>query len=246
MSSPTQHIIKNMKTKMIVFNRIALLMLALIPFLYVKPFFDHFHAYLTGTILSGIVKQQWHLVLISIIVFGLFIIPLTYRKRARWIDYGLVGAFFVSLFIEMFGIPLTILFASKFLFVPGTVMPENVVRFTFLGVNLGMDHAMTYGFALMIVGVAMIMVGWRSLYHQARLPGFAQKGIYQFSRHPQYLGFILLVLGWFFGWPTILTLFFSPILVYKYIAAARAEELDMIRRYGDTYQAYVRSTPFLI
>jgi protein-S-isoprenylcysteine O-methyltransferase Ste14 len=228
------------------FNRAILVLLVLIPFIYFKPFYYHFHVYSTGTILNGIVTQQWRLVVISILVFGLFIIPLTYRKRAKWIDYGLVGAFFVSLFVEMFGIPLTILFASKFLFVPGTVQPEHIVTFKFLGVNLGMDHAMTYGLILMVIGMALILIGWQSLYRQARQPGFAQKGIYLYSRHPQYLGFILLVLGWFFGWPTILTIFFSPILVYKYVRAARAEEADMIRLHGDAYRDYMEQTPFLV
>ncbi|MBT8352611.1 MAG: hypothetical protein KJO26_15440, partial [Deltaproteobacteria bacterium] len=134
-----------MKNKIIFTNRVLLSLIALIPVIFFQPFYLHFKAYITGTIISGIVSQQWHLVVISIVVFGLFIIPLTYRKRAKWIDYGLVGAFFVSLFIEMFGIPLTILFASKFLFIPGTILPENIIRFTFLNVNLGMDHAMTYG-----------------------------------------------------------------------------------------------------
>ncbi len=79
-----------------------------------------------------------------------------------------------------------------------------------------------------------------------RQPGFASKGIYQYSRHPQYLGFVLLVVGWFFGWPTILTVVFSPILVYKYISAARSEEADMIRLFGDDYVTYRQSTPFLV
>ena len=138
-----------MRARIIRLNRILLILLAAVPFLYIKPFYHHFHVYLTGTAIIGIVKQQWHLVVISIVVFGLFLVPLTYRKRARWVDYGLVGAFFVSLFIEMFGIPLTVLFASKFLFVPGTQMPEHVITFGFMGVNLGMDHAMTYGLGLM-------------------------------------------------------------------------------------------------
>jgi protein-S-isoprenylcysteine O-methyltransferase Ste14 len=227
-------------------NRLVLVALAAVPFLFIQPFFHHFQVYLTGTVINGIVKEAWHLVLISIVVFGLFLVPLTYRKRAKWVDYGLVGAFFISLFIEMFGIPLTILFASKFLFVPGTAMPVNVVTFDFMGVHLGMDHAMTYGLVVMLIGMALIMVGWVSLYTQVRQPGFASKGIYQYSRHPQYLGFVLLVLGWFFGWPTILTVIFSPILVVKYIKAARSEEADMLQLYGDVYADYRRSTPFLI
>ena len=235
-----------MRLAVIRFNRILLVLLAAVPFLYIKPFYHHFHVYLTGTAITGIVKEQWHLVVLSIVVFGLFLIPLTYRKRARWVDYGLVGAFFVSLFIEMFGIPLTVLFASKFLFVPGTTMPEHVVVFTFMGVHLGMDHAMTYGLVVMLIGMALIVAGWVSLYSQVRQPGFASKGIYRYSRHPQYLGFVLLVLGWFFGWPTILTVIFSPILVVKYIKAARSEEADMLRLYGDAYAEYMRATPFLI
>ena len=227
-------------------NRLVLVALAAVPFLFIEPFFHHFQVYLTGTVINGIVKEAWHLVLISIVVFGLFLVPLTYRKRAKWVDYGLVGAFFISLFIEMFGIPLTILFASKFLFVPGTAMPVNVVTFEFMGVHLGMDHTMTYGLVVMLIGMALIVVGWVSLYTQVRQPGFATKGIYQYSRHPQYLGFVLLVLGWFFGWPTILTVIFSPILVVKYIKAARSEEADMLRLHGDAYAAYMRETPFLI
>jgi protein-S-isoprenylcysteine O-methyltransferase Ste14 len=235
-----------MQIRIIRINRLVLVALAAAPFLFLEPFFHHFQVYLTGTVINGIVKEAWHLVLISIVVFGLFLVPLTYRKRAKWIDYGLVGAFFISLFIEMFGIPLTILFASKFLFVPGTAMPVNVVTFDFMGVHLGMDHAMTYGLVVMLIGMALIVVGWVSLYTQVRQPGFASKGIYQYSRHPQYLGFVLLVMGWFFGWPTILTVIFSPILVVKYIKAARSEEADMLQLYGEEYRDYMRETPFLI
>ena len=235
-----------MQTWIIRVNRLLLIALAAVPFLFLESFLHHFQVYLTGTILNGIVTDAWHLVVISIVVFGLFLIPLTYRKRAKWWDYGLVGAFFISLFIEMFGIPLTILFASKFLFVPGTVMPAHVITFDFMGVHLGMDHAMTYGLVVMLIGMTLIMAGWVSLYTQVRQPGFASKGIYRYSRHPQYLGFVLLVSGWFFGWPTILTFIFSPILVYKYIKAARSEEGDMIRLYGDDYGSYRQSTPFLV
>ncbi len=178
-----------MRTWIIGINRLLLAVLAAVPFLFLKPFYLHFHVYLTGTVINGIVTDAWHLVLISIVVFGLFLIPLTYRKRAKWVDYGLV---------------------------------------------------------VMLIGMALIVAGWVSLYTQVRQPGFAGKGIYQYSRHPQYLGFVLLVIGWFFGWPTILTLIFSPILVYKYIKAARSEEADMLRLHGETYAAYRKSTPFLV
>lgn len=229
-------------------TRITLAALALLPIIYWQPFYDHFYAYLTGTIISRIITTQWHVALLSIVFFALFLIPLNYRRRAKWIDYGLAGAFFVSLFIEMYGIPLTILFASKYLFTPGVRLPDNVIEFNLFGVGMGMDLAMAYGAILMAVGMLLIAFGWWSLYRQMKTQpdAFARTGLYAISRHPQYLGFILLILGWFIGWPTILTIIFSPILIYKYVKAARSEEQDAIAVFGSSYEDYRQTTPFLV
>lgn len=226
--------------------RFLLLGWAIVPFFYWQEFYDHFYTYLTGTIITGIIKSQWHLVLFFIILFMLFVIPLTYRKRAKWLEYGLVGAFFVSLFIEMYGIPLTILFASKYLFIPGVTLPPNLVEFNFLNVGVGMDHAMVYGSVLMIAGAGLIIIGWWSLYRQAKKQSFADSGVYALSRHPQYLGFLMLIIGWFIGWPTILTIIFSPILIYKYIQAAGKEEKYMMNQFGEQYLNYSKNTPFFL
>jgi len=226
--------------------KVILLILALFPVLYLNEFYIHFRAYLTGTVITGIIKNEWHLVIFFIILFMLFVVPLSYRKRTKWVDYSLVGAFFISLFIEMYGLPLTLLFASKYLFMPGVSLPANVIELDFLGVGLGMDHAMVYGSVLMLLGIGLIVFGWYSLYGQVKSFGFASTGLYNYSRHPQYLGFIFLVTGWFFGWPTILTLIFSPILIYKYLRSAQAEEKEMLARYGKDYYSYIETTPFLI
>jgi len=226
--------------------RATLLTLGFVLLIYWQPFYDNFYAYLTGTIISNIITTQWHVALLSVLFFVLFLIPLNYRRRAKWIDYSLAVAFFVSLFIEMYGIPLTILFASKYFFTPGVKLPDNVIEFNFFGVGMGMDHAMAYGTILMTLGVFLISYGWWSLYRQTKQQTFATAGVYAISRHPQYLGFILLILGWFFGWPTILTVIFSPILIYKYIKAAQTEEKDAKKDSDQAYKAYADQTPFLI
>ena len=226
--------------------RLMLVVLILPPFIYWQPFYDHFYAYLTGTIISNIISGQWRVVIISILFFALFLIPLNYRRRAKWLDYGLAGAFFVSLFIEMYGLPLTILFASKYFFAAGAELPDNIIEFNFFGVAMGLDHAMAYGASLMALGLALITFGWWSLYRQSKRNTFAKTGLYSISRHPQYLGFILLILGWLVGWPTIITAVFSPILIYQYLKAARSEEKDAKVIFGADYKEYCKTTPFLI
>lgn len=235
------------KKKIITVPRLVVLVLGVLPLFWLQEFYHHFYVYLTGTIITGVVLNAWPVVLVSIIVFSLFLIPLTYRKKVKWVDYSLVGAFFVSLFIEMYGIPLSILFASKYFFQSGVVLPQNVVEFRLLGTDIGMDHAMIYGTVLILIGMILIALGWISLYRQVKKGGdFAFSGIYKHSRNPQYVGFMLLILGWFVGWPTILTLIFSPILIYKYYRAARAEERDMLNIHSDKYLEYQSKTPFLI
>jgi len=225
--------------------RVFLIALFLIPLLFLPQFYVHFYAYLTSNVISLVITQQWHIVLFFILVFLVFLIPLSYRRKAGWMEYGLVTAFFVSLFIEMYGIPLTILLASKYFFVPGTQMPPTVLHVSFLGVGLGFDLAMIYGSVLILLGMTIIIIGWVTLYRNSSHQGLVTDGIYRYSRHPQYLGFILIILGWFFGWPTPLTLIFAPILIYKYLDVCRKEEKEMTKEFPE-YEEYKNRAPFMI
>jgi protein-S-isoprenylcysteine O-methyltransferase Ste14 len=105
---------------------------------------------------------------------------------------------------------------------------------------------MFYGTVIMVIGMGLILSGWYSLYRQSGSEGFARSGLYAYSRHPQYVGFVMLIMGWFVGWPTLITVVFSPILIYKYIKAARKEEEYMIAQFGQAYIKYKGNTPFLI
>jgi protein-S-isoprenylcysteine O-methyltransferase Ste14 len=174
-----------------------------------------------------------------------FLIPLSYRRKANWVEYGLVSAFFISLFIEMYGIPLTVLFASKYFFTPGTQLPPNIVSFYFLGVGFGMDIGMTYGAILMLIGMFIIIAGWIKLYRSTKKDGLVTDGIYAYSRHPQYLGFILIILGWLFGWPTIITVVLAPILIYKYFKVCKTEEEEMEKEFPE-YNEYKENVPLFI
>jgi len=52
----------------------------------------------------------------------------------------------------------------------------------------------------------------------------ATSGPYMVVRHPQYVGFIRIMIGFLFMWPTLLTLAMFPILVFVYVRLAKKEK----------------------
>lgn len=74
----------------------------------------------------------------------------------------------------------------------------------------------------------------------------ATTGVYAVLRHPQYAGFIAIMLGFLLQWPTLLTLLMFPILVAMYVRLARREEREAIAEFGDEYIRYLAVTPAFI
>jgi protein-S-isoprenylcysteine O-methyltransferase Ste14 len=87
---------------------------------------------------------------------------------------------------------------------------------------------------------------WRVL-HAAQQGGkLATTGAYTHVRHPQYDGFILIMLGFLIQWPTISTLVMFPILVYTYARLSRREEEEVRARFGSEWDRYASETPAFI
>lgn len=224
--------------------RIVLLLFILSLFLFPRHLFNHFHAHITGSVESDTIKDRWLLVILNILIFCAILIPLGFRRKVKWKEHGLVFAFFVSMFIEMYGIPFTILFASKAIQPSGDMDLYMPLIVELAGVFFAFTIPMMYGAVLMIAGILLIVWGWMTLYRNIKKEGFVTSGIYSISRHPQYLGFILVVAGWFLGWPTLLTVIFCPVLIFKYIKVCRKEEEEMGKDHD--YISYKKKVPFLI
>jgi len=218
--------------------------LVLIPIIYFEDFYLHTYSHFSGTILDNVISDQWHIVLINIVMFITFLLPLSFRRKIDWKEYGLVTAFFVSLFVEMYGIPLTILFASKTIGGSNVEIANVVYDFEFLGVHIAMDMAMIYASVLMIIGTLIILIAWITLYKNIKNDELVTTGIYSYSRHPQYFGFILIILGWLVGWPTILTIIFAIILVFMYVRVCKLEEKELA--HIKEYKEYKEKVPFFI
>ena len=228
-----------------IFMRATFAILIAIPVIYFKDFYEHFRAYLSGSVITDVIRNQWHIVAISIILSVSFFILISFRRKVKRKEKGIVSAFFISLFVEMYGTPFTLVFASKYFFKPDIFLPKNIFEFYFLGVGFGMDVAMAYGTILIIIGIFFIVVGWIDLYKSAKKQAMTDSGIYSYSRHPQYLGFILMIVGWLFGWPTILTIVFVPVLIYKYIKLCKTEEDEILNEFPE-YEKYKEAVPFLV
>lgn len=209
-------------------------------------FLDHFVWFMTGQVNELVVEQRWDLVALNIIGFLAFLIPLSYRHKADWKSYGLYAAFIVSLFIEMYGIPLTIYFTSSFMTgTPAAAQQAFLVEFSVLGQQLGMTFWMLTGAVITAIGMGIVAIGWYQVY---RGDGLVTDGIYAVSRHPQYVGIAMIVTGWWIGWPTLLTTLLLPVLLYSYYNAAQAEEEEVREGLDDpsAYDEYRQQVPMFI
>ncbi len=92
-------------------------------------------------------------------------------------------------------------------------------------------------------GFWLLSSAWSVLYAAQRSGTLAQTGAYARIRHPQYVGFVLVMFGFLLQWPTVLTLLMFPILVAMYVRLALTEESEAAGAFGDQWESYARRTP---
>lgn len=211
-----------------------------------RSFLHNVVLYASGGMAGRVFRDQWQLFLVSSLAFLLFLVPLSFRRRASWKQKGVFGAFILSLFLEMYGIPLSLFAASAWLFPRWAEQTSRqrlqiVTDFRFLGAELNVDFWALFGYIMVAVGAVIIAVAWWRLYHSTQ--PFETGGLYAVSRHPQYLGFFFLVWGWTISWPSLLTLSMATLLTVVYHRAARKEEAELEGELGEAYAAYRRHTP---
>ncbi len=162
---------------------------------------------------------------------------------------GATLAFFVALFTEMYGFPLTIyiltgILGSKYPALNPFSDASGHLWLTFLGggpMMMGIIHLVSNG--LVIIGFAIMWKGWK-LIHSAK--GLVTEGPYAYVRHPQYSGLFLIMIGMLIQWPTIITALMFPVLIYVYYRLSKREESDMMVLYGAEYRGYIGKTPMFI
>lgn len=193
----------------------------------------------------------WFLAAINAAFFIFFAWSFYKPLNARdWRSFGLFAAFVVALFAEMYGFPLTLFLLSGWL---SSKFPEV----NWLSHDAGHLFEMMFGwkvnphfgpfhiasFVFIGWGFWLLSVAWPVLYRAQREGRVAQEGPYARIRHPQYVGFFLIMTGFLLQWPTLLTLAMYPVLVWVYARLSISEERDSLKRFGEAYARYMVEVP---
>jgi len=193
----------------------------------------------------------WSLVIINSLVFIIFAFSFAKPQSSRdWRSFGAFSAFLVALFTEMYGFPLTIYLLSGWL-------AQKFPGVDFLSHDAGHLLEVTFGWRsnphfgpfhilstiLIALGFWLLASAWKVLYAAQRTHRLATTGPYARVRHPQYIGFVLIMTGFLLQWPTLITLAMFPVLVFMYWRLASREEQDARDEFGDAYRRYEEDTP---
>lgn len=191
---------------------------------------------------------MWVVVAFNIGLFLFFFLSfLPPKGKLEWRNMGIVMAFLVALFSEMYGFPLTIYLLTGWLGDAYPVIQPFNHKFGHLWVVVfgGSDVAwfvvMGLSLLFMLAGYLLLSKGWKQVHGgKGKL---ITDGVYAYARHPQYTGLMLVITGFLIQWPTLLTILMAPILIAAYVHLSLLEEQAMLRQLGQRYQDYINSLP---
>ena len=193
----------------------------------------------------------WVLVILNSAVFIIFAFSFFKPRTKRdWRSFSAFSAFIVALFVEMYGFPVTIFLLSGWLQrrAPGTdLMSHDAGHLweTIFGLkgdpHFSALHILSTVF--LIGGFWILASAWPALYRAQKARQLATQGVYARLRHPQYVGFVLIMFGFLLQWPTILTLAMFPVLVFMYVRLAISEEREAEKEFGPVWRDYAAVTP---
>jgi len=98
------------------------------------------------------------------------------------------------------------------------------------------------GLYLFLLGIAGFLISAFQVYgNKIHHRGIADRGLYRFVRHPQYLCFAIAGWGLLTQWPRLLLLGIWVTMLFLYAGLARYEERQLHNRFGTDYQQFAFS-----
>ncbi len=195
----------------------------------------------------------WFLVVFNSLLFIVFAASFFHPQSKRdWRALGGFSAFVVALFTEMYGYPLSVYLLTGPLsgLIPGVNLSHNAGHLwnDLIGWK-GDAHMSPFHLASYVFiggGFWLIAAAWKQLYEAQKPHRLATTGPYAHIRHPQYAGFVLIMVGFLLQWPTFATLLMFPVLLLVYRTLAIREERDVAAEFGAEWDAYAKELPRLV
>jgi protein-S-isoprenylcysteine O-methyltransferase Ste14 len=193
---------------------------------------------------SGIWAMAAIMIVIASWVLYRYLAPNNWRE---WAGAGVVQAFIIALYAEMYGFPLTIYLLARFGGLDGTELNANLWS-SLLGMGeTGMFISMILGYVLLFFGIGLFFQGWRQVYKAREQKTLVTTGLYALARHPQYTGLFIALFGeGVIHWPTLFSVGLFPVIVFIYYRLALREEKTVIAEFGQEYIEYKAKTPMFI
>jgi protein-S-isoprenylcysteine O-methyltransferase Ste14 len=191
---------------------------------------------------------MWGLaVIVTVIISWLMYRYLAPESWKEWTRAGVLQAFIIAFYAEMYGFPLTIYFLARFFGLDLAWSEGGNLWAQLFGTPNAHIVAMLLGYAIVFSGATLVADGWRRIHQARREDGLMTDGIYARMRHPQYTGLFLIVFGeGIVHWPTILSVIAFPVIVIAYTLLALREEKQMLAKFGDDYRHYQQRVPMFI
>ena len=188
--------------------------------------------------------------IVVVIVSWLMYRYLAPKSWKEWTRAGVLQAFIIAFYAEMYGFPLTLYLLAGWLgsHYPGLDPLSHQAGHLWSALlgwrgdpHLSPLHIVSS--LLIAAGFILLASAWPVLRAAQRAGRLASTGPYARLRHPQYAAFVLIMLGFLLQWPTLLTLLMFPLLVAMYVRLARREEREALATYGEAYAQYAARVP---
>jgi protein-S-isoprenylcysteine O-methyltransferase Ste14 len=194
----------------------------------------------------SIITSNSDIIILNIVLFFLFALIGSFNLRKRGKAQAGTAAAATVIVAESFGFSQRLASLASFIVgfyiqMHGLAVSAYALLWLF-GQNpngyLPFSHLMVFpGLVIFAVGCTLVIFGWDKIFN-AKNKFVVTNGLYNYIRHPQYLGILIATLGMVIYSFSPISLLLWPVLILLYYRLARREEKIMENIYGQDYVDY--------